>query len=55
MNDEQLKKLESLGILLASFSKHAWTAGEGSTRDKFVDEIYGVTQQIKLILYGTTS
>ena len=46
MKTKQLQKLESLGILLASYSKHAWTSGEGSIREKFISEIESIIKEI---------
>lgn len=50
MTDQQLQKLGSLGILLTSYSKHAWTAGEGSMRDKFISEINEILKEIDTLL-----
>ncbi len=54
MKTEQLQKLESLGILLSSYSKHAWVS-EGNIRKAFEEEIKKIISEINELVNGTTS
>lgn len=48
MTTEQLKRIETLGLLLMKYANHAHIAGGGSTSRYFEEQIINIVEELRI-------